>query len=48
MLQYFIFWIWAMQKLYQDIAGNLIFLIVLLSVNYAIRYYNFAKIKKIA
>ena len=48
MLQYLIFWVWGIQKLYQDIIVNFAFLYIIISVNYVIQYYNYTKIKKMA
>lgn len=47
-LQYMIFCIWVVQKLESSIIGNFSSLLVIISINYFIRFYNYHKIKKMA
>jgi cation-transporting P-type ATPase 13A2 len=47
-LQYLMFCIWTVQKLYLNILGNLSFCLLIVSINYIILYRNYAKIKQIA
>ena len=48
MLQYLMFWIWLVQKLYWTTIGNLSFCVAVISINYGILYYNHRQIKKMA
>jgi P-type E1-E2 ATPase len=48
MLQYLMFWVWLVQKLYWTTIGNFSFCWAVISINYGILVYNYVKIKKIA
>lgn len=48
MLQYLMFWVWLVQKLYWTTIGNFSFCAAVVSINYGILFYNYSKIRKIA
>jgi hypothetical protein len=47
-LQYCIFAVWIIRELFLMVGANLLFSIVVTSVNYLILYHNFTKVKQMA
>jgi cation-transporting P-type ATPase 13A2 len=48
LLQYFIFCVWLIQKLYVNTIANFAFCLAVNTVNYIIQYYNYCKIRQMA